>query len=125
MKTRSPRRSCRIAAAAIAALVFLSTATPFMPVVHADVTAYLVNVTVRPGYGFANADAAIAYGDGICAKVGAGRRYGEIVADIKTDFATSDEFQASYLITQAVNELCPEQIWLLRNSAARYRPARP
>src|SRR6267154_5190943 len=121
MKTRSPRRSCRIAAATIAALVFLSTATPFMPVVHADVPAYLVNVTVRPGYGFANADTAIAYGHGICDKVAAGRRYGEIMTDVNADFGTSDEFQASYLITQSVNELCPQQIWSLRNSAARYR----
>ena len=45
-----------------------------------------------------------------------------VVGDVKADFATSDEFQASYLITRAVNELCPEQIWLLRNSAAGYRP---
>ena len=29
---------------------------------HADQVAYLVNVTVRPGYNFANADAALAYG---------------------------------------------------------------
>jgi hypothetical protein len=26
------------------------------------------------------------------------------------------------LISQAVNELCPAQIWQLRNSAAHYRP---
>src|ERR1700687_3043794 len=100
MTTRSSRRSCRIAAATSVVLVFLSTATPFLPAAHADVTAYLVNVTVRPGYGFANADAAIAYGHGICDKVAAGRRYGEIVADVKADFATSDEIQASYLTPQ-------------------------
>jgi hypothetical protein len=125
MKPRSSHRSRRIAGAAIAALVFLPTATPFVPVVHADVSAYLVTVAVRPGYGFANADTAIAYGHGICDKAATGRRYGELMTDVKTDFATSDEFQASYLITQAVNELCPQQIWSLRNSAARYRPPPP
>jgi ribosomal protein S17E len=42
------------------------------------------------------------------------------VGDIKGDFNTNDEFQASYLISQAANELCPAQIWQLRNSAAGY-----
>jgi len=45
-----------------------------------------------------------------------------VMGDVKADFNTSDEFQASYLISQAVNELCPELIWQLRNSAGRYRP---
>jgi len=45
--------------------------------------------------------------------------------DIKTDFTTSDEYQASYLVTQAVNELGPASIWQLRNSAAHYRPPSP
>jgi hypothetical protein len=34
--------------------------------VRADVVAYLINVTVRPGYNFANADVALSYGHGIC-----------------------------------------------------------
>jgi Protein of unknown function (DUF732) len=92
------------------------------PPAHADAVAYLVNVTVRPGYNFANADAALAYGHGICDKVAQGRAYGQIVGDIWADFTTNDEFQASYLIHQAVNELCPALIWQLRNSAAHYRP---
>jgi hypothetical protein len=92
------------------------------PAGHADVVAYLVNVTVRPGYNFANADAALAYGNGICDKVATGRGFPQIMGDVKSDFATSDEYQASYLISQAVNELCPPQIWQLRNSAADYRP---
>jgi hypothetical protein len=95
------------------------------PTGHADAVAYLVNVTVRPGYNFANADAALAYGHTICDKVAAGRGYPQIMGDVKSDFATSDEYQASYLITQAVNELCPAQIWALRNSAAGYRPPGP
>jgi hypothetical protein len=92
------------------------------PYARADVVAYLVNVHVRPGYNFPNADAALGYGYGICDKVSAGRAYAQLMDEVKADFATSDEYQASYLINQAVNELCPAQIWQLRNSAAHYRP---
>jgi hypothetical protein len=92
------------------------------PCVRADVVAYLLNVTVRPGYNFANADAALSYGHGICDKVAGGRTYAQVMGDVKADFNTSDEYQASYLISQAVNELCPALIWQLRNSAAGYRP---
>jgi hypothetical protein len=58
---------------------------------RADQVAYLGNVTVRPGY----------------------------------DFANADEYQASYLITQAANEISPARIWHLRNAAAEYRPPTP
>jgi Protein of unknown function (DUF732) len=92
------------------------------PCARADVVAYLVNVTVRPGYNFPNADAALSYGYGICDKVSGGRTYAQVMGDVKADFNTSDEYQASYLITQAVNELCPALIWQLRNTAAHYRP---
>jgi hypothetical protein len=92
------------------------------PCARADAFAYLVNVTVRPGYNFANADAALAYGHGICGKVADGRTYADVMSDVKVDLTTSDDFHASYLITQAVNELCPQLIWQLRNSAAHYRP---
>jgi hypothetical protein len=92
------------------------------PVSHADDVAYLVNVTLRPGYNFANADAALAYGHGVCDKVSQGRPYAQVVRDIWGDFNTNDEYQASYLIVQSVNELCPALIWQLRNSAANYRP---
>ena len=95
------------------------------PFVRADVVAYLVNVTVRPGYNFANADTALSYGHGICDKVSQSRSYAQVMGDVKADFNTSDEYQASYLISQAVNELCPALIWQLRNSAAGYRPPAP
>lgn len=97
-------------------------ATASAPVGHADAVAYLVNVTVRPGYNFPNADAALAYGHGVCDKVAQGRPYAQIVGDIWSDFNTMDEYQASYLIVQSVNELCPALIWQLRNLAAHYRP---
>jgi hypothetical protein len=44
------------------------------------------------------------------------------VREVKADFQTSDEYQASYLITQGANELCPARIWQLRQSAADYVP---
>jgi len=94
-----------------------------VPSAHADTVGYLVNVTMRPGYDFANADQALTYGYGVCDKIAAGGTYAQLVRDIKADFNTPDEFQASYLISQAAQELCPAQIWQLRNSAAGYVPA--
>ncbi|HZN84479.1 MAG TPA: DUF732 domain-containing protein [Mycobacterium sp.] len=100
----------------------LSAATlGLAPNARADVVAYLVNVHVRPGYNFPNADAALGYGYGICDKVAAGRGFPDVMADVRADFNTSDDYQASYLISQAVNELCPAQIWQVRNSAAHYQ----
>jgi hypothetical protein len=92
------------------------------PHARADAVAYLVNVTVRPGCNFASADQALSYGHGVCDKVSQGRSYGQVMGDVKADFNTFDEYQASYLISQGVNELCPALIWQLRNSAAHYRP---
>ncbi|AFM19607.1 Protein of unknown function (DUF732) [Mycolicibacterium chubuense NBB4] len=93
------------------------------PVASADVVAYLVNVHVRPGYNFPNADAAIGYGQSICDRVAAKMSYAELVDQVKADFHTADYYQGAYLINQAVNELCPAQIWQLRQSAAGYIPA--
>lgn len=92
---------------------------------RADSVAYLIDVTVRPGYNFAKADAALAYGNQLCDKVSQGRTYADLIGDVKTDFQTADEFQASYLIDKAVNELCPVQIWQLRRTAAHYQPQGP
>ena len=89
---------------------------------HADEVAYLVNVTVRPGYNFADANAAIAYGRGICDKIAQAWGFAQIVDDVKGDFHTPDDYQGSYLISQAAQELCPNLIWQWRNSAADYRP---
>lgn len=91
------------------------------PHARADAVAYLINVTVRPGYNFANADDALAYGRGICDKIAAGQPYADVMNSVKTDFANPDDFHASYLVGQAVNELCPPLIWQLRNSAAEKR----
>jgi hypothetical protein len=91
---------------------------------RADAVAYLVNVTVRPGYGFTSPDDALSYGRGICEKVRGGQTYGRLVADVMDDFNTSDWYQGSYLVNQAVNELCPTFIWQLRNAAVEPNPSR-
>lgn len=95
------------------------------PAAHADAVAYLVNVTVRPGYNFANADAALAYGYSVCDRVARNTSYADTLESVRSDFATSpgypaDDYQAAYLVNQAVNELCPALIWQLRRSAAHY-----
>ena len=102
----------RILAAVALSVIALTGA----PSAHADQVAYRVNVTVRPGYNFPNADAALGYGYGVGAKVG----YAQLVDEVKRDFDTVDYYQGAYLINQAVNELCPAQIWQLRQSAAGY-----
>ncbi|KUI46902.1 hypothetical protein AU198_06055 [Mycobacterium sp. GA-1199] len=102
-----------VAAAGAAAMIPAPTA-------NADAVAYLVNVHVRPGYNFPNADAAIGYGRTICDRVAGKMSYGELVNQVTADFHTADKYQGMYLINQAVNELCPAQIWQLRQSAAGY-----
>jgi opacity protein-like surface antigen len=104
----------------LAALALSVAALAAAPSAHADEVAYLVNVTVRPGYNFANADAALGYGYGVCDRVGAKMDYAQLVDEVQRDFGTADYYQGAYLINQAVNELCPAQIWQLRQSAAGY-----
>ena len=111
-----------IAVGIVAASLGATAICAIAPPARADVVAYLVNVHMRPGYNFPDADAALSYGHGICDKVSAGRGYPQLIGDVKADFNTSDEFQASYLISQAANELCPALIWQLRSSAAHYQP---
>ena len=84
---------------------------------------YLYDVTFRrPDLHWASADAALAYGYGICDKIRQGRPYTQIAGDFKADFQTPDEYLASYVISDAAQQLCPELIWQLRNSAANYTP---
>lgn len=109
----------KLAIAAIAT-AGAAAAMAVAPTADADVVAYLVNVHVRPGYNFPNAEAAIGYGNTICDRVAADMSYGQLVDQVKADFHTTDYYQGAYLINQAVNELCPAQIWQLRQSAAGY-----
>jgi hypothetical protein len=84
---------------------------------------YLYDVIFRrPDMHWASADAALAYGYGICDKVRQGRPYAQIAGDFMAEFQTSDEYLASYVISDAAQQLCPELIWQLRNSSANYTP---
>lgn len=115
-----------VAAAFSLLMVAAASATLVIsPAAQADAVAYLVNVTVRPGYHFTGPDDALAAGQSICASVHSGRAYADVMTDVKTEFNNPDEYQASYLIAQAANELCPGLIWQLRNSAAHYQPPGP
>lgn len=82
---------------------------------------YLYDVAGRRHYDFPNNDA-LGYGRGICDKVTRGESYAQVMGDVKNDVTPNDEFAANYLVSYAVNLLCPAQIWQLRNSAAHYRP---
>ncbi|MGB5795279.1 MAG: DUF732 domain-containing protein [Mycolicibacter algericus] len=88
------------------------------PHAKGDELGYLVNVTMRPGYHFASSADALRYGHDLCGKVSQGYRYSDIVAEVKVELTTPDDYQATYLIGQAVDQLCPALIWQLRSSAA-------
>ena len=109
-----------VAALVAGAAAMLGLPTADVPSAKADTVSYLANVTVRPGYNFANADQAVAYGYGVCDKFATGRTYAQVIGDIKADFNTANEYQASYLIAQSAQELCPAHIGQVRNSAAGY-----
>lgn len=126
--TRIRSRRSRFCAAAVC----LAIGAPGpIPVAHADpeyppepskVWSYLIGVTTRPGYNFANADDALTYGFGICDKVSQGQSYAQIMADVERDLGTDVDFQASFLVAEAVQELCPAWIPQLRSSAVHHRP---
>ncbi|NDJ89693.1 DUF732 domain-containing protein [Mycolicibacter kumamotonensis] len=118
--TIRPGLTRHVGGLALASLGLCVVTVATEPEASADAVAYLVNVTVRPGYNFADAGAALAYGNRICDQVAEGHTYTEIVDAVKGDLKTTDEYQAVYLINQAINELCPALIWQLRNSAAHY-----
>jgi len=120
VKHRSLLIASLVAAATVGAAV-----PPLPPRAHAapaPEVEYLYDVTVRRHYDFPASTDAVGYGHGICDKVGQGEGYPQLMGDVKTDVTPSDEFAANYLISYAVNLLCPAQIWQLRNSAAHYQP---
>ena len=84
---------------------------------------YVYDVMVRRHYNnFANPADAVNYGYGICDKLGHGEGYSQVMGDVKNDIVPNDESAANYLVSYAVNLLCPAQIWQLRDSAAYYQP---
>jgi hypothetical protein len=92
-------RAMSLSAATLTAAAVGAAALAVCSPARADEVAYLVNVTTRPGYNFANADQALAYGRGLCHKVADGEKYAQILGDVKGDFGTVDEYQASYLVS--------------------------
>jgi hypothetical protein len=108
-----------VGAVAVGGLLVMSP--PRVQAAPAPEVEYVYDVVVRRHYAFPNNDA-IGYGHGICDKVGRGQGYGQVMGDVKSDVTPNDEFAANYLVSYAVNLLCPELIWQLRNSAAGYQP---
>jgi hypothetical protein len=100
---------------------FTQTPPPQAHAAPAPEVEYLYDVVVRRQYNFPNNDP-LGYGLGICDKVSAAESYAQVMGDVKSDVTPNDEFAANYLISNAVNLLCPAQIWQLRNSAAGYQP---
>lgn len=82
---------------------------------------YMYDVTVRRAYNFPDNDP-LGYGYKICDKVRGGEGYPQVMGDIKADVTPNDEFAANYLVSYAVDLLCPNLIPQLRDSAANYRP---
>jgi hypothetical protein len=108
----------------VAAAAFGGSMQTLAPRAHgapAPEVEYVYDVAVRRHYNFPNNDA-LGYGQGICDKVSQDESYGQMMSDVKNDVAPNDEFAANYLVSYAVNLLCPAEIWQLRNSAARYQP---
>lgn len=105
--------------AALAAAGSTQALTPRAHAKPAPEVEYMYNVAGRRQYTFPNNDA-IGYGYGICNKVTAGESYGQVMGEVKGDVRPNDEFSANYLVSYAVDLLCPAQIWQLRNSAQGY-----
>ena len=108
----------------LAAAALIATAQLVTPRAHAapaPEVEYVYDVAVRRHYNFPSNDA-VGYGYGICEKVTRGESYAQVMGDVKKDVTPNDEFAANYLVSYAVQLLCPAQIWQLRNSAAGYRP---
>ena len=118
-----PRRRS-LAAFFLAAAAIAGVPLTLIPPAHAapaPEVEYVYDVVVRRHYGFPNNDA-VGYGHNICDRVSRGESYGQVMGEVKSEVTPSDEFSANYLVSYAVNFLCPDLIWQLRNSAAGYQP---
>jgi hypothetical protein len=120
MKRRTSRAALIVVAAAVGGVPL--ALAPWSRAAPAPEVEYLYDVTVRRHYNFPNTTDALSYGHGICDKVTTGESYAQVMGDVKSDVTPNDEFAANYLVSYAVNLLCPAQIWQLRNSAAHYQP---
>ncbi|WP_241010829.1 DUF732 domain-containing protein [Mycobacterium camsae] len=116
-------RKFPVAATAMAAVVagVAQVSAPCARAAPAPEVEYVYDVVVRRHYSFPGNDA-VGYGYGICDKVGRGEGYPQVIREVKSDVYPNDEAAANYLVSYAVNLLCPPLIWQLRNSAAHYQP---
>lgn len=119
MSRRKVSRALGVAGAVVACFSRLSVSPSHAA--PAPEIEYMYDVTVRRHYNVPDNDA-LGYGRAICDKIGRGQPYAQIMSDIRSQVTPNDEASADYLVSNAVNLLCPEQIWQLRNSAAEYRP---
>lgn len=119
MRPGTPLTALILVAAAVGMAL---AAAPCAHAAPAPEVEYVYDVMVRRHYNFSDPGEAVNYGYGICEKVSQGKNYAQVIGDVKNDVSPNDEFAANYLVSYAVNLLCPAQIWQLRNSAAHYRP---
>jgi hypothetical protein len=113
-----------LATAMVTAAMLGGAAAISAPATHAapaPQVEFVYNVSVRRHFNFPNNDA-VAYGYAVCDKVRGGESYAQVIGEAKRDVTPNDEDASNYLVSYAVNLLCPEQIWQLRNSAAGYQP---
>ncbi|MEE6176084.1 DUF732 domain-containing protein [Mycobacterium sp. 050134] len=109
-----------LAVAALVGGVGTSLAAPATAAPNPE-TEFLYDVSVRRQYHFPNNDP-VRYGHIVCDKVGSGEGYGQVMGDVRGEVTPNDEAATNYLVSYAVNLLCPELIWQLRKSAAGYQP---
>jgi hypothetical protein len=116
----------RMSAAILLAASTFSAVTPGMVArvraAPAPEIEYTYDVTVRRQYNWPAGTDPVGYGHSICDKVTQGASYAQVMGDVKNDVTPNDEFASNYLVSYAVNLLCPEQLWQLRRSAAFYVP---
>lgn len=106
-----------VAAAALVGWLMMPAPAHAVPSPDVD---FVYNVTVRRHYDFPNGDA-IGYGHEICDKVSGGQSFAQVMGQVKSDVTPNDEYAANFLVSYAVSQYCPEQIWQLRKSAAGYQ----
>jgi len=116
------QRTTRWAAIIVAAVISAATYAPKTSAAPAPEVEYIYDVTVRRHYSFPDNTDALQYGRGICGNVSRGETYAQVMDGTRLDVTPNDEFATDYLVSYAVNLLCPELIWQLRQSAAGYRP---
>lgn len=105
----------------VAALGCLVVGTPVASAKPAPEVEYTYDVLVRRHFDFPGNDA-LGYGYRICDDVARAVPYAALLERVKADVSPNDEQSATYVVSNAVDILCPAQTWALRNSAAGYRP---